>query len=101
MEFIVDNVDANDVSYPLVGIDELEKDALDRVGLSNYVEVKLDLGEVKDDADSLISMGIDEAWVLKNLTKAVEEVWKEDSQSLTSIEDNPDVSDTKLVDEND
>merc|ERR1719365_192916 len=101
IDFTLDNVDANGESYPLAGIEDIEQDALDREDLSNYDEVKLDLGEVKDDADSLISMGIDEARVLKNLAKAVVEVLKEDSQSLTSIEDNPDVSDTKLVNEND
>ena len=61
IDFTLNNVDANGESYPLAGIEDLEQDALDREDLSNYDEVKLDLGEVKDDADSLI------VWVLMKL----------------------------------
>merc|ERR1719309_1154180 len=100
-DFVLDDEAANGESYPLDGIEELENDALDRDGLSNNDEVKLDLGEVKDDANSLASMGIDEARVLKNLAKAVVEVLKEDSQSLRSIEDDSDVSDTNIANEDD
>merc|ERR1719309_1403484 len=100
-DFVLDDEAANGESYPLDGIEELKNDALDRDGLSNYDEVKLDLGEVKDDANSVASIGIDEARVLKNLAKAVVEVLKEDSQSLRSIEDDSDVSDTNIANEDD